>query len=234
MSYCSKPPPTVLTSLGLFLALWPILIVHTVYAISIIEGHVPFCNPYWDGCTSISRAGRHGWANHLFQAALLPYTALLALYWWLNQRWLLALGDRGSRWMLLSGWLGMLFMILYVTFLGTEGPMYQLMRRYGINGFFGCTYIAQVLLIGRLRALTAAGPVPWPGWLVPGLLLLALSILAMGLVFVATDYGLPLDRDRLQNTLEWAASLLIQLHILLVALAWRASSLRLRIGCGRD
>lgn len=213
---------------ALFLALWPVLIVHAVYAISIVEGHVPLCNPYWDGCTSISRAGRHGWANHLFQAALLPYTALLAIYWWLNQRWLRALGDAGSRAMLTIGWSGVLFMILYVTFLGTEGQIYQLMRRYGINGFFGFTYIAQVLLIGRLRALMRADPVPWPGWLLPGLLLLALSVLGMGLLFVATDYGLPLDRDRLQNTLEWAASLLIQLHILLIALAWWHSGFRLR------
>src|SRR5680860_469154 len=98
-----RPNPSLvasLTGLGLVFALWPILIVHAVYAISVIEGHVLLCNPYWDGCTSISRAGRYGWANHLFQGALLPYTALLGLYWWLNQRWLLALGDRGSRGML--------------------------------------------------------------------------------------------------------------------------------------
>ena len=62
---------------GLLLALWPILIAHAAYAISVIENYVPLCNPYWDGCTSISRAGRHGWANHLFRAALLPYAPLL-------------------------------------------------------------------------------------------------------------------------------------------------------------
>lgn len=226
-------PIAVLVALGFFLALWPILIVHAAYVISIAEGFVPLCNPYWDGCVSISRAGRHGWANHLFRAALLPYTALLALYWWLNHRWLLALGDRGSGWMLGSGWLGALFMILYVTFLGTEGPTYQLMRRYGINFYFGCTYLAQVLLLGRLGALSAAGPRPWPRWLVPALLLVLLSVLAMGLLFVTVDYGrLPLDRTRLQNTMEWTAALLIQLSILLIALGWRADRLRLRVASG--
>jgi hypothetical protein len=224
----SNGPITTLAGLGLFLALWPILVVHAAYAISVIEGYVPLCNPYWDGCTSISRAGRHGWANHLFRGALLPYTALLGLYWWTNQRWLRAAGDRGSRWMLGSGLVGTLFMILYVTFLGTEGPTYQLMRRYGINVYFGCTYIAQVLLLGRLGALAAAGPRTWSRWLVLPLMALLLTVLAMGLLFVGADFGLPLDRDRLQNTMEWTAALLIQLSILLVALGWRAD----RLGAG--
>ena len=93
-----KPNPvTALAGLGLFIALWPILVAHAAYAISVMEGHVLACNPYWDGCTSISKAGRHGWANHLFRGALLPYTPLLALYWWLNQRWLLALEDPAHR-----------------------------------------------------------------------------------------------------------------------------------------
>ena len=229
----SNGPITAIAGLGLFLALWPILVVHGAYAMSVIEGYVPLCNPYWDGCTSISRAGRHGLANHFFRGALLPYTVLLALYWWLNQAWLIASGDRGSRWMLACGVAGVLFMILYVTFLGTEGPTYQLMRRYGINFYFGCTYLAQVLLLGRLGALAAAGPRPWSGWLVPALLVVLLSVLAMGLLFVAVDYGrLPFDRTRLQNTMEWTAALLIQLSILFVVLGWRADKLRLRIGQG--
>ena len=226
----SKPNPvTALAGLGLFIALWPILVAHAAYAISVMEGHVLACNPYWDGCTSISKAGRHGWANHLFRGALLPYTPLLALYWWLNQRWLLALGDRGSRAMLVSGWTGVLFMILYVTFLGTEGPTYQLMRRYGINVYFGATYLAQVLLMARLRAQAAAGPVPWPAWLATGLLAIALGVLATGLLFVAAGYGPPLDRERLQNALEWGIALLMQVSILLVVPAWRSSRLGLSI-----
>jgi hypothetical protein len=223
-----------LTGLGLIFALWPIVIVHAAYAISVIEGHVLLCNPYWDGCTSISRAGRYGWANHLFRGALLPYTALLALYWWLNQRWLLALGDPGSRGMLVIGYIGALFMILYVTFLGSEGPMYQLMRRYGINVYFGATYLAQVLLIGRLRAITAAGVAPWPGWLVPVLLMTALGVFALGLLFLVVSYGLALEKDRLENALEWGVALLMQLTVLVTVWGWRASGAHVRVGCERN
>lgn len=222
-------PLAGLAGLGLFLALWPVLVVHLAYAISILEGYVPLCNPYWDGCSSISRAGRHGWANHVFRAAMLPYAATLALYWWLNQRWLLAAGVRGSPWMLACGLAGALFLVLYVTFLGTEGATYQLMRRYGINVYFGATYLAQVLLYVRLKRLAADGGAALPRWLVPGLLALALGVLVLGVSFVAVGYGPPVDRDRLENTLEWNAALLMQLSMLLTVLGWRAGGLHLLI-----
>jgi drug/metabolite transporter (DMT)-like permease len=123
-----------------------------------------------------------------------------------------------------------------VTFLGTEGPTYQLMRRYGINVYFGATFAAQLLLIGRLRALARTGsPLepPWPRWLVPALMVTAGTVLAMGLLYLAVDWGLPLDRDRMQNTMEWSAALLMQLTMLLVARGWRSSGLQLQAGCRR-
>jgi hypothetical protein len=227
-----------LVGFGILLALWPILIVHAAFAISVVEGYVPLCNPYWDGCTSISRAGRHGWANHLFRGTLLPYTVLLAFYWWLNQRWLIALGSRGSTAMLVSGWIGALFMILYVTFLGTEGSSYQLMRRYGINVYFGGTFLAQVLLALRIRSLQAEGSGPSPAWVAPGLAVLAGSVLAIGLFYVGARLGLAADQDRWENALEWVSALGMQLSIALTVLGWRGSRLTLRIDragvAGRD
>jgi hypothetical protein len=218
-----------LAGFGIFLALWPILIVHAAFAISVIEQHVPLCNPYWDGCTSISRAGRHGWANHLFRGALLPYTVPLAIYWWLNQHWLRALGSTGSRAMLVSGWIGALFMILYVTFLGTEGATYQLMRRYGINVYFGGTFLAQVLLALWLRSLHVQGRASSPPWLAPGLAGVAAGVFAIGLFYVGARLGLATDQDRWENALEWAAALGMQLSIALTVIGWRASGLSLQV-----
>ena len=218
-----------LVGFGIFIALWPILIVHAAFAVSVVEQHVPLCNPYWDGCTSISRAGRHGWANHLFRGALLPYTVPLAIYWWLNQRWLLALGSGGSRAMLACGWIGALFMILYVTFLGTEGATYQLMRRYGINVYFGGTFVAQVLLALRLRGLQLQGRAPSPPWLTPALAWIAAGVLAIGLFYVGVRFGLASDQDRWENVLEWAVALAMQLAIGLTVIGWRASGLSLRV-----
>lgn len=218
-----------LVAFGVFLAVWPVLVVHGAFALSVMELHVPLCNPYWDGCTSISRAGRHGWANHLFRGALLPYTAPLAIYWWLNQRWLRSLGSPGSTAMLAAGWIGALFMILYLTFLGTEGATYQLMRRYGINVYFGGTFLAQVLLAWRLRRLRRQGRVPSPGWLAPALAWIVAAVLAVGLFYVAVRLGLASDQDRWENALEWMVALGMQLSIALTIVGWRASGLSLRV-----
>ena len=220
-----------LAGFGIFLAVWPVLIVHAAFAISVAEQYVALCNPYWDGCTSISRAGRHGWANHLFRGAMLPYAVPLALYWWLNQRWLLGLGSKGSRAMLASGWIGALFLILYVTFLGTEGQTYQLMRRYGINVYFGGTFLAQVLLALRLRRLQGQGLGSMPRWIASGLVGLACAVLAIGLLYVGIRLGLASDQDRWENVLEWAAALGMQLSIVLTVLGWRASRLALQVDC---
>ena len=222
-----RQPAIALTWLGLLLALWPILIVHLAYLISIEQGSVPACNPYWDGCTSISRAGRYGWANHVFRGALMPYTALLAAAWWVSQRWLKALGDRGSTGMLAFGWLGALFMILYLTFLGTEGATYELMRRYGINVYFGGTYIAQVLLLRRLLAVGRTRPGALPPWLLPATSLAALGVLASGAAFLVVKYVLARDMDRPEDALEWVVALLMQLFLLAIVLGWRDSRMRL-------
>ena len=63
-----------------------------------------------------------------------------------GSRWLIALGSRGSTAMLVSGWIGALFMILYVTFLGTEGSSWIV--RVSRPPAAGAT----VTVIGRLVA----------------------------------------------------------------------------------
>jgi len=40
---------------------------------------IPVCNPFFDGCVSISRAARHELPNHIFRACVLPAAALQAL-----------------------------------------------------------------------------------------------------------------------------------------------------------
>ena len=42
----------------------------------------------WEGCTSISRAARHGLGNHVFRLLMLPCAMLVALHWWSSARWL--------------------------------------------------------------------------------------------------------------------------------------------------
>lgn len=225
--------PTPLFAFGLVLALWPVLVVHGCYLLSLAEGHVPLCLPYWDGCTSISRAGRHGWAFFLFKAGMLPYAAALAAYWWICQRWLQALGDAGSAAMLAAGLTGALFLVIYATFLGSDGAFYQWLRRSGIHVYFSMTFLAQALLLLSLGRLRAGRGANWPRWLLPLQRATVLGVVALGLGFVIVGRWLDVERDRLENAIEWLAALTMQINLLLSVFGWRASGLGLTLGLAR-
>ena len=126
------------------------------------------CNPYIDGCVSISRAVRSGPGLHLFRAVMLPCAMLLFISWAMVRDWLLCIDACRSRRAAAVFWLGAvgaLFLVLYVTWLGTEGEWYRWLRRYGVTVYFGGTSLAQLLLVwvlwpqrgrlagGRLRGL---------------------------------------------------------------------------------
>ena len=235
---CGNAPesPLPLFTFGLALAIWPVLVVHGCYLLSLAEGQVPLCNPYWDGCTSISRAGRHGWAFFLFKAGMLPYASGLAAFWWICQRWLRALGDAGSKGMVAAGLIGATFLVVYATFLvvyatflGSDGAVYQWLRRSGIHVYFSMIFLAQALLVVRLRRLqrSMTGNGAWPRWLMPALVGLSLTVAGLGLAFALIGRWLDLERDRLENAIEWVAALAMQASLLLTVLGWRATDLRL-------
>src|SRR5690606_35552238 len=67
-------------TLPLSIAVLLVAAVHLAWWLSLRGGHVPACMPYLEGCTSISRAARHGPGNHVFRLMVLPCSALLALH----------------------------------------------------------------------------------------------------------------------------------------------------------
>lgn len=205
--------------IALACGLLPLVVGHAAYLISAIEGFVPWCLPYWDGCTSISRAARHGWANHLFKASMLPLAGLLLVFWWLAAAWAGALGAaRGPRrTMLALGWIGTLFLVLYAAFLGVEGTLYQWLRRYGITVYFSFTVLAQLLLLRLVQHAPAV-----PTGLRRGLLALLAAMLLLGLASVPLQHLMG-DRDAAVNRLEWCFALLMSSVFALVGLAWQRS-----------
>ncbi|MBT8149281.1 MAG: hypothetical protein KJO24_05080, partial [Gammaproteobacteria bacterium] len=74
--------------LALAVALLPFAAANLSYLISASQGFVEWCVPYWQGCTSISAAGRHGAAYFVFKALMIPAAVLSALYWLAKFRWL--------------------------------------------------------------------------------------------------------------------------------------------------
>ena len=139
--------------LPLITGIVPMLAIHASYLIAIRAGILPACIPYLEGCTSISATGRYPPASFLFKSVMMPEAILMAAYWLFSVAWLRALersaGRRGvgGTTIAVFGVAGALFLIIYVTFLGSEGAVYDFMRRFGVYLYFLFTVVAQLILI---------------------------------------------------------------------------------------
>ena len=215
--------------LPLATAILPLVVVNAAYLISIAGDHIPKCIPYFEGCTSVSAAGRYGLAYFFFKAGMIPAAVLLAAFWYFCRRWLLILGDADGRMvraMVFTGCTSAAFLILYTVFLGSEGEFYGLMRRYGVNIYFSFGYLAQLMLLGRLQRLTKAGLIRLPRGILSGKLTLMIVMLLMGLASIPMS-DIFTDKHRPINIVEWNFSALMISYFFLTWRAWQITGFRI-------
>jgi hypothetical protein len=217
--------------LPLAIAVLLVVAAHLAWWMSLRGGHVPACIPYLEGCTSISRAARHGLGNHVFRLLVLPCTALLALHWWASARWLSPDGTlRGGVWLIVLGIVAAVALAVYATFLGTEGAAYRFMRRYGVVIYFGASYLAQLLFL-RMGRSAGIPPRMRAGMLATCALMLMLGV---GNVAASAFVVDPVLKDRIENLLEWHLGVLLVAWYLLQAGLWWRSGYRLRLTVDGD
>lgn len=212
---------------ALLVGILPIVVVNACLLISIDAQTIPSCNPYLEGCTSVSAAGRNPPAIFLFRVVMLPAAAGLLLFWYLQYRWLNLLRGhdetRGTV-ILWLGVIGAIFLGVYVTYLGYEGDFARLMRRYGIYVFFGFTALAQLLSArDMLTSAELRGDVTLRRYAL-AILWLCLAMLLMGLTNVVLKAVL-VDPDDAENIIEWNFSILMQAFFLIAWFAWRRTGL---------
>lgn len=218
--------------LALLAGLLPLLATAVAYPLSIHLGLVPACNPFFDGCVSISRAARYELPNILFRALLLPAAVLQALCWLLCPGWLRSLGVAGDRWLRVLPVLGVvaaLFLVLYGTFLGTEGVGYRWMRRYGVAFYFGLTCIGMLIVAEQMqRRLRHSG---LQRGVTRALLALCALLPLLGCVHVALAlwWTAPQARDALENIIEWWAGAIFTTFFFVLAWAWRSTGFGLQL-----
>lgn len=214
--------------LALAAALIPLLTIHTTFAVSVLEGHVELCMPYWDSCTSISRTGRYGTSYFIFKGAMLPAALLGILFWWLNGRWLRQLGihSTGVAWIPWLGLIACLALAAYTLALGHAGDGFSLIRRIGVVLYFSLTFINELLVSAALRG--------HPHWTHLGgrLLNLCQLTLGVGILSVILEGVVPAFHETLEDAFEWVLALLINIHALWLALLWRRSRFRVRLWAG--
>jgi hypothetical protein len=224
------PPRSRLWLLPLIAGLLPAVAAIVAFRVSVAHEVFSSCNPFLDGCVSISRAGRHGVANHVFRLLMVPAAVLQAITWVLCAAWLPRLGARGRSlgWLAGLGIAAGIFLVLYGTFIGTEGKVYQLLRQQGVMIYFGCTYLCMLLVVHQFRRLAAAGLLrlgfPMAGAL---LALLALNlVLGLANVFLAPLLLDAEGRDRFENAVEWWAGASFTAFFCALAWLWKRTALR--------
>lgn len=214
----------------LLVALLPLSAIHLCYLLAAQAGHVPWCVPYLESCTSISATGRQAPESHVFRAIIIPSAAALMVYWSLVHEWVKALNNRGAglrRTMLVFGVIAALGLIAYVAVLGEMGQEYRLQRRIGVMFFYGFTIIAQLLMTVEVGAVATERPSPSLARAFHALALLSTMTILVGLaglllwVFFA-GYG------RVEDAIEWWVTLFVLLHPLATFFAWRASGYQAR------
>lgn len=214
--------------LAMAAALTPLITVHTTFMVSVLEGYVSWCIPYWDSCTSISRTGRNGTAYFIFKGAMLPAATLGILFWYLNSRWLYQLGSRsrGRHWIPWLGLIACASLAAYTMALGHEGDGFNLTRRIGVVLYFSFTFIAQLLISAALMR--------HPLWQRNGgrLLRLCELTLAVGILSVILTALVPEIYGQVNHSFEWVLALLINLHAIWVAVLWKQSQFRARLWTG--
>jgi len=206
----------------------PLFAVHASWLWSSLVGAIGWCLPYWSGCVSISRAARSSDALFLFRAAMLVNATLLCIYW-LQAGSFLSLRasspSQGKRWMQAAGIIGAVFLALYADFLGTNGPVYQLLRQYGVTFYFSLTLLAQLLFLRQLLPL-ANEFLPSARW-ITAKTWLCWWILALGLASILGNALLDGEaKDRWENIIEWHFAMSMQGYFIFTAILWQRMGYR--------
>jgi len=154
-------------------------------------------------------------------------------------RWLRQTGVTGRvmAWIGLLGLLGLpgllagVALVVYGSFLGTEGPVYRWLRQDGTVGYFGFTCLNLPVAGCAVQQLAQRGRLHLPRMLESVMLALGTSLVLLGIVNAigAAAIGEPL-KGRMENVTEWWGGLIFVLGFCAIAALWRRERVVLRLG----
>jgi hypothetical protein len=216
--------PMRLAPFALFTGLLPLLCVHVTYLLAASYGHVEWCVPYWDSCTSISATGRELPEKLLFKLLMLPSALCALAFWWIAAQWLRITCGVRARAMFASGGIAALFLMLYVVALG-ESNDYRWARQTGIILFFSLTYVAQLRFLFHC-AHRANSPLQLSifRWQRSA----AALLLGVGMLSVVLDATYA-NYTGIEDAFEWIMMLFIALQFCSHYPLWKDSNLRVAI-----
>lgn len=211
-------------TLAIILTLLPLLASNGAYLLSAYEGYVPWCNPYIDGCTTISRAARSGDSIFLFRATMIAYGVVLIGFWIYSKHWLNILHGQPTKIAHVILWLGItgaISLIIYIDFLGTTGEVNRFMRRHGVMIFFTLTPLAQLLMLNQHYNIMNNNPKASIN--VKALqyqLVILLLMLLIGIISILLNLTQNKTYET-ENIVEWNFSLLLTLYFAGMIFIWK-------------
>ena len=113
-----------------------------------------------------------------------------------------------------------IFLILYVTFLGTQEPFYEVMRRFGVYLYFLFSVIAQIMLAVKVLRMPAGVCSPFLIRITRIQLALSLIPFALGILNMVLKSILE-DSNPSENVIEWIFALMMHSYFVLSYLSWR-------------
>lgn len=150
----------------------------------------------------------------------------MAAYWIFSVAWLRALSrtagrdDKVGTSIAVFGVAGAFFLIVYVTFLGTQGPVYDFMRRYGVYLYFLFTVVAQLLLVAKVMSVSSSLCIPRVIAITKIQLAVTLIPFALGILNLVLKAVLE-DAVATERMIEWIFALLMHSYFLLSYFSWR-------------
>jgi len=123
---------------------------------------------------------------------------------------------------MISGIVGAIAMILYVTFLGTQEPIYEFMRRIGIYfGFLGAG-VAQIIIAIALNRIAKSLQVDRLVHVARVMSAMWITAISLGILNVILRALLE-ETHEWENRIEWSAFIVMQCYFIALYYAWRVT-----------
>ena len=191
----------------------PVFTVIISYLISIKLNLVATCIPNFEGCTSISRAGRYEPVKFFFKPMMFFYAVFIFFFWniFLKEIYNTKIETKN---LIILTYITVIFLCLYITFLG-ESKVYSFFKRIGIYFYILSIVLLQFssnrILINNKKKLSKFFnyKIVHFNYYLSSFLVISGLILLPILIIKIEDY------PQIKNIISWNYFLLIQLFFFL-------------------
>lgn len=181
----------------LLISFLPFVAIHLSLYLSFQDGLLISCNPYVEGCYSISKVARQP-SSIIFFKVTLSISALLLFFIWEK-----IFKSDLYKTHIFFGKLGSISLIIYIIALGNDGFLYEFMRRFGVFIFYMITlYLQWIYTFAQTKLLVLSTH--------RVLFLKILAYLQIMIFIFSLPFFLIIKNDGyIENIIEWWVSLTI-------------------------